>query len=76
MALASVLTTVPSLSQMSRSTDADTTYTPGDDIAMSHPVNVRAHGTVAGTSTVNPYLMQNVLDEDSLQNDVRYFTEL
>jgi len=70
---------VPSLSQIPRSADADTNYTTGDDIAyaMSHPVNVRAHGTVAGTSTMNPYLLQNVvLDEDSLQNDVRYFIEL
>jgi hypothetical protein len=77
MASPSVLTSLPSGMQMPSPADANTT---GDDIAyaMSHPVNVRAHGTVAGTSTVNPYLPQNVqaFDEDSLRDDVRYITEL
>ena len=75
-ASAIVLTPLPSFSQLPPSTEANTT---GDDIAyaMSHPVNVRAHGTVVGTSTVNPYLPQNVLiDDDSLQGDVRCITEL
>lgn len=69
------LASLPSLSQMPSPTDSNMI---GDDItyAMSHPVNVRTHGTVAGTSTVNPYLPQNVLiDDDSLQGDVCCITD-
>jgi len=68
----------PSLSQLPAPARTPEARTTGDDIAyaMSHPVNVRAHGSASGTSTVNPYLPQNVplLDEDSLQysDDVRY----
>lgn len=64
-----------SLSQMPSPTDSNMI---GEDItyAMSHPVNVRTHGTVAGISTVNPYLPQNVLiDDDTLQGDVRCITD-
>lgn len=75
-----IVSTPPlSFSQLPSSTRTSEANTTGDDIAyaMSHPVNVRAHGTVAGTSTVNPYLPQNVLiDDDSLQGDVRCITEL
>ena len=68
----------PSLSQLPAPARTPEARTTRDDIAyaMSHPVNVRAHGSASGTSTVNPYLPQNVplLDEDSLQysDDVRY----
>ena len=68
----------PSLSQLPAPARTPEARTTGDDIAyaMSHPVNVRAHGSASGTSTVNPYLPQNVplLNEDSLQysDDVRY----
>jgi hypothetical protein len=75
-ASAIALTPPLSFSQLppARTSEANTT---GDDIAyaMSHPVNVRAHGSAAGTSTVNPYLPQNdqLFDDDSLKysDDVR-----
>jgi len=74
-----IVSTPPlSLSQLPAPARTSETNTAGDDIAyaMSHPVNVRAHGSASGTSTVNPYLPQNFppLDEDSLQysDDVRY----
>jgi hypothetical protein len=52
---------------------------PGDDVryAMTHPVNVREHGTKGGTSTINPYLVPPTtfqLDDALLEssNDVSH----